>query len=441
MYPDQNSRMSLTLRASVKEVLFLSLPIILGQLGQMLIVAGDVYVATRYSTHAVATIGVANGFLNPLFLFGIGMTMGVSPSFAYLRGKGQDIKDQGGSIFVYSLILGILITLVVLGLNQFIPFSGVESSMVPDIQEYIRIVSWSLPFALVFGGLKEFLQSFEDVIIPNAISLGAVFVNIVVNFVLVFGWGDYAGMGQVGLAYASLSVRIALCFVMIFYTFRKFKFGKVDFEAIKVLVRFSLPIAFMFFLEVLAFCTVTILSGRISVVAAATNNIIMTIASVSFMIPLSLSSAAAVKVGHALGAKDIDGIIQYIKGIVVLIFLFCMVSVFIFGFLPEGLMRLVTQDPEVFELGVALLFIVALFQVFDAFQVTMSGILRGLGETRFPSMMVFLGYWVIGLPLGIYLTFYAGEGAAGLWIGLAVALSIVAISLGLYTNKKIKTLG
>ena len=432
--------MTKSLKSSVNEVLSLSIPIILGQLGQMLIVAGDVYVATRHSTHAVATIGVANGFINPLFLFGIGMTMGVSPSFAFLRGRGQKIEDQGGSIFVYSLVLGFIVTIIMQILNQFISYSGVESVMVEDIQEYIRIVSWSLPFAIVFGGLKEFLQAFEDVIIPNAISIAAVFFNIVVNYFLVFGVGSFEGMGQVGLAYASLSVRVVLCLVMMVYTFRKFKFGRIDFEAIFVLMRFSLPIAFMFFLEVLAFCTVTILSGQLGVVPAATNNIIMTIASVSFMIPLSLSSAAAVKVGHSLGMGDIKGIKEYIKAILVLILAFCLFSIFVFGFLPEVLMSALTEDPAVFKLGVSLLFIVALFQVFDAFQVTMSGILRGLGETKFPSMMVFLGYWVIGIPFGVLLTFYGDMGAAGLWIGLATSLAIVAISLGIYSRQKIKTL-
>ena len=99
-----------------------------------------------------------------------------------------------------------------------------------------------------------------------------------------------------------------------------------------------------------------------------------------------------------------------------------------------------TQDTAVIDLGIKLLVIVALFQVFDAFQVTLAGVLRGLGETTFPSLMVFLGYWIIGIPSGIYLTFWKGQGASGLWVGLALSLAIVAVSLGLFSYKKFKTL-
>lgn len=440
MHLNSPGGMNKPLRFFIFDVFTLSLPIILGQLGQQLIVAGDVYVAAKFSTQAAATIGVANGFLNPIFLFGIGMTMGVSPSFAFLRGQGFEIRDKGGSILVYSLLLGLIVTFLMLGLNYFVPYFGVDPILVPGIQEYMNIVSWSLPFALVFGGLKEFLQSFEDVIIPNAISLIAVLVNILVNYFLVFGYSGFPGLGEIGLAYASLFVRVLLCLAMILYTFKKFAIGRVDWQAIKVLVKFSLPIAFMFFLEVLAFCTVTVLSGQLGVVAAATNNIIMTIASVSFMIPLSLSSAAAVKVGHAFGANNIHNIVSYIKAIMVMVIGFCFFSIIAFGFFPGPILRAVTEDIEVLKLGISLLFIVALFQIVDAFQVSMSGILRGLGETKFPSLMVFLGYWIIGLPLGIYLTFFLDQGASGLWIGLAVSLTIVAISLGIFTNKKMKSL-
>lgn len=432
--------MSVDLKSSISSLLKLSLPIIMGQLGQMLIVAGDVFVATKYSTEAVAAIGVANGFINPLFLFGIGMTMGVSPSFAYFRGKGEDIKDNAMSVLVYSLVLGLLISISMLFLNRFIPYFGIDPKIVPGIQAYIDIVSWSLPFALIFGGLKEFLQSYEEVFIPNLISILAVGLNIAVNYLFVFGYESWNGMGQIGLAWASLSVRILLGIVIIFYTFSKFPIGKIKFNVIKVLAKFSLPIAFMFFLEVTAFCTVTILSGRLGVVPAATNNIIMTIASISFMIPLSLSSAAAVKVGHSFGANNIKDVFGHTKAIILCTFAFSLFSILVFGVFPNTIMHFMTQDNAVIELGIKLLVIVALFQVFDAFQVTLAGVLRGLGETKFPSLMVFLGYWIIGIPSGIYLTFWKGQGASGLWIGLALSLAIVAVSLGLFSYKKFKTL-
>lgn len=166
----------------------------------------------------------------------------------------------------------------------------------------------------------------------------------------------------------------------------------------------------------------------------------MTLASLAFMIPLSISSAAAVKIGHAYGSRAIGTLKMHFKAVILFTLSFAIFSILIFMLLPAPIMGLITKDQAVIELGISLLFIVAIFQVFDAFQVSLAGALRGLGETRFPSIMVFIGYWVLGLPLGVYLTFGLNYGTAGLWIGLASSLAMVALSLGIFTYYKLKKL-
>jgi MATE family multidrug resistance protein len=367
--------------------------------------------------------------------------MGISPSLAYMRGESElDDKEHLSSILFYSISVGLILTFALILVNKYIYVFGVEQRLIPSITQYISIVAWSIPFAIAFQGVKEYLQAFEKVFIPNLLSILAVLINLVLNYVYVFGYQDIPAYGEPGLAYASVTIRVLLFFALLFYVFCKYKLAKISWRLMGTIFHFSLPIAFMFFLEVLAFCTVSVLSGRLGVVAAAANNIIMTIASVSFMIPLSISSAVAVKIGHAYGKKDYPLLLGQIKAAIILTILFVIFSASFFFLLPQVVMELMTQDEFVVELGVKLLLIVALFQLSDGFQVVLAGVLRGLKETKISSYLVFIGYWVIGIPCGIYLTFFAGAGPQGLWIGLSLALSLVAIALCLLTYKRIKGL-
>jgi MATE family multidrug resistance protein len=409
----------------------------MGQLGQMLIGAGDVYIASRFSTDSVAAIGIANGVINPVFLFGVGLTMGISPSLSILRGAKRNSHQSLFTVTVYGLICGLCMTLLSLIINQFVPYMGFDQTILPSIQKYIAIVSWSFPFALAFQAIREYLQSKENVFIPNLFSIIAVVVNLFLNYILVFGYGSFQGLGEIGLALASVSIRIILYFCILFYAFDKttsFSFSK---KLTLQIFKFSLPVAFMFFLEVLAFCTVTILSGTIGVVDAASNNIIMTIASLAFMIPLSISSAVAVKVGHAYGGKNFKHIKLYSLASMVVTSIFILISASSFFLFPDAIMNFMSKDSAVIAHGVNLLFIVAIFQISDGMQVVIAGILRGLKFTKVPFIMILISYWIIGIPFGYYLAFYQDQGVMGLWIGLAISLSLCAAFLGLFTKVKL----
>lgn len=429
------------MRDSISSILKLSIPIIVGQLGQMLIIAGDVYIATMFSTKAVASIGVASGFINPVFLFGIGLMMGVSAVLALRRGEGEDDTNNLSSIILYAAVVGVALTLIMLVLNKFIPYMGMDEELLPSMQKYISIVAWSFPFAIIFQGIKEYLQSYEKVLLPNLMAIIAVFLNLGLNYILVFGIGDIGGLGEVGLAYASVGIRVVLCLSIFIYVLMSTSLKPISLKLIDKIFKFSLPIACMFFFEVLAFCVVAILSGGLGIIAAATNNIIMTIASISFMIPLSISSAIAVKIGHGFGLKNPVMLRNYIKASVSIILVYIIFSSGAFLLFPEFIMGAMTDDIDVVGLGIKLLFIVGMFQFADGLQVVLSGILRGLNETKISFCLVLLGYWVIGIPIGSYLTFEMNCGVEGLWTGLAISLFIVATTLSILTYHRYKALG
>lgn len=428
----------MNLKESIIDLIKFTMPIILGQLGQMLIVAGDVYMASKYSTQSVAAIGVASGFINPVLFFGVGLTMGISPLLAMKIGAGKKTIDELGSTICYGIIVGLILLCFMLFLNTLIPHFGIQEVLVPSIQNYIFIIAWSLPFAVLFQAIKEYLQGFELVIFSNMVAIIGIFLNLGLNYLFIFGWAEFPGFGEIGLAYASLVIRIIMAFILLIYVFMKFKLEMPSLFFLQENFKFGLPIASMYFLEVLAFCFVSILSGKISVLAAATNNLIMTITSVIFMFPLSLASATAVKIGNAYGQNDSLLVIKYVKVALICVLFFIFISSACFLFLPEFIMQLLTKDQNVISLGIQILFIVAIFQFSDGMQVLLSGILRGIKNTKISSIMVFLGYWVFGIPTGIYLSFGLGIGVQGLWVGLALSLTLVAFALAIITYKQLK---
>jgi MATE family multidrug resistance protein len=158
------------------------------------------------------------------------------------------------------------------------------------------------------------------------------------------------------------------------------------------------------------------------------------------MFPLSVSAAASVKVGHAFGERNKASILVYSQVSLFASFIFTLLMGLSFYFFPHAIMSLYTSDELVLDWAKKLLFWVACFQLFDGAQVTISGILRGLSITRAASVSIFIGYWIVGLPLGYYLGFYSGLEAQGFWIGLAISLAVVAIMLGVILRRNFKAL-
>lgn len=426
------------MKANILSLLIFAGPIIVGQLAQMLIGVGDVYMAGQYSTKAVAAIGVANGIVSPVFLLGLGLLMGISPKLALKRGEGEDVTKFMPELINYILMVSVACTAIMLLVEKLVPYFQIEQELVPIIQDYIAIVSWSFFPAYLFFGFKEFLQSFEKVVLPNVISILSVFLNLALNYLFIYGWEFIPSLGVNGLAFASLGIRIFMGLSIVPFIFKYMHTFSLRPTFSKELFLFSFPIAFTFFLEVMAFTLVNVLSGVLGVLEAAANNIVLNIASTAFMIPLSISSAVAVKVGAAFGSKDLESIKNNIKAALLLSCGFMVCTALIFWTTPAFAMQLFTHDLDVINLGVRLLAIVALFQLFDGLQITLGGVLRGLQDSRSPSAMIIIGYWFIGLPFGAYLTFKQSQGVSGLWVGLAVSLAMVSIGLIYVLRKKFK---
>lgn len=432
---------TLTKKSAFKELIIFSLPIIFGQVGLMLIGTGDMIVASWHATDTLAAIGLAVAIANPILMIAMGLLYGISPLLAQKRGQGEDVNQYLPSVLFLTLMIGVVFSVVTYMGIYLIPLLDYGEKLNSIIEEYLIITSVSTLFVSLYQGLREYLQSLEKTFIANLIAMMGVGVNFFINYSLVFGKYGLPELGVAGLAWASLSVRFLMGVILLLIVCNQHKIiGKINWNFLKEVVTLSAPIALSVFFEVMAFCSVTLFVGRFGSIQTAANNLALTLASLTFMVPLSISSAVGVKVGHAYGEKNLSNIKTYIFVSLLISQTFMLCTALMYFTLPGFLLNFFTQDAQVIFWGVQLLFLIGMFQFFDGAQVTLSGILRGLSVTRPASLAIFIGYWVIGIPLGYYLGFILKMEARGMWVGLAISLAFVATTLAFILKNRIKTL-
>ena len=286
------------------EIINLSIPLIVGNLGQVLIGATDVFIAAKHSTDTLAAISIANSIIFCILVVGIGLMSAISIVLSNYRGNRKPTKKFLITILNYSMILAVIFCGICLLMVPLIPVMGFDSSLVPMIQEYVFICAFSLFGMYLYQCLKEFLLAYEIVNFPNLILILALVLNAVLAYSLVFGLGPIPGLGVIGLALAAFIVRTLMGVVLLVYCFSLIKFkNPFDKNLIKQLLKIGYPIGIAMFLEFLGFNLITILVGREAGILAATHNICVTITSSAYVIPMSISAAIAIKVGYFNGAR------------------------------------------------------------------------------------------------------------------------------------------
>ena len=337
------------------------------------------------------------------------------------------------------MFLAFLVMLAVLAFIPLIDLMHFEPHLVPMIKQYMFVTAFATFGGYLHAAVKEFLQAFEIVMFPNLVTAIAVILNVLLNVVLVFGYGPIPSLGVLGLAIASFVVRYFMGFVLLIYCFRLMNFKNYkDFDYYKSLIKIGIPISCAILVEFIAFNSIAIFMGRVSGVYAAAQNLVCTLTTVSFMVPLAISNAIAVKVGFANGAGNINDLKKYSFVGVVMSVGFMACSAMIFATFPEFLVRLFSQDEVLIKISVPVLYILAVFQVFDGLQVALSGIFKGIKKTGVVLLANFIAYWLISIPLGYTLAFHFGLNLKGFWFGLcsaAVILCIIMVSM-LFKNIK-----
>ena len=420
----------------IRELLKIAAPIILGNIGFILIGVGDVIIAGRHSTDTFAAVSIATAILNCIFTFGIGLISSISPYLSNLRGAGKTVKKYFYPSIRFSMILALITSVLILAAIPFIPKLGFEPKLLKPIQEYMLISAFSTFGAYLHACLKEFLQTFEIVMFPNMVTLFCVFLNVVLNIIFVNGWGIIPELGAAGLAIASLLVRYFMGFVLLAYCFMNMRFNNYHEKGYyHNLLKIGMPISLAVFIEFVAFNCIAILMGRVSGVYAAAQNLVCSLTTISFMVPFAVSNAIAIKVGFANGAGDVEELKKYALTGTSLSVCFMMCSAIIFLSFPRLIVGVFTVDGAIYNIVVPVMLVVGIFQVFDGLQISLSGICKGVKQTDIVLLANFIAYWCVSVPVGCILGLVYNLKLIGFWIGLCLS-AILLCSIMIYKLKK-----
>lgn len=427
----------------LKELILFAIPLIIGQVGQMLFSIGDTFVAGKFSTIALSSIGVGSAIISPAIMFGVASCFSISAVASRLSGEGHSIKES--DVFTtglsMSLIFGLLITSFLFFGAPLIKFIGLNDEISFNVQSYVKVVSFSVIPALLYQAIKEFLQAMGDTFFANLLIIIFNIFNIILNYIFMFGYGPIPSFGIIGAAYATIITRAFMFIALFIYTEKKYHLPiSYSLERKKELLKLGLPVGMGSLVEVLMFASVTVLVGKMATHISASHNIALNVAGLTFMVPFAINGTAGVKVAYAYGKKDIELIKNYSIGCIILAEAFMLMTATFYTIFPSSIAYIFTTDTAVISYVTGLFFYVALFQIPDGLQVVMWGILRGIGESRVPMLLSFMGYWLIAIPIGSYLAFNGGMQAKGLWAGLAIGLSIVSVLLVITFRTRLKKL-
>jgi MATE family multidrug resistance protein len=389
---------------------------------------------------AIAATGMGTGVFSAIMIFGAGLMLGVDALVSRAAGAGR--PDEG----VRWLHQGVILALVVSPIGMLVTWMafvtidawGLNPQIGALAKPYLEVIALSAPPLLLYAAFRRYLQGIH-VVRPIVYALiSANLVNAGANAILIYGRFGLPALGVTGSAWSTCIARVymaAFLYVAIRREHRRqgvahphVRFA-VDTERLRRLVALGAPAASQITLEVGVFVLATALAARLDAVSSASHQIALNIVSTVFMVPLGLASAGAVRVGHAVGARDVRrarlaGWTALVLGAGVMIMLGLVLFLF-----PARLLSAFTTDARVLDIGSRLLAIAAAFQLFDGTQAVTTGVLRGIGDTRTPMVMNVIGHWVLGLPVGYALCFRFGWGVTGLWIGLSIGLIFCAVAL------------
>ena len=425
-------------KAEVSVLLKIGLPVILAQLLQMSMSFVDTVMAGRLSPEDLAAVAVGSSMLMPFVVLCLGCMMAVTPIVAQNVG-GREFSKIGKNarqVLWLSLILAIPSFFILRNLDGAFVLIGVTDEIIPIASGYLKAISWGIIPAYAYGALRYFNEGLSVTRPAMFVALIGTLVNIPANYVLMFGKLGFPQLGAVGTGYASAIVFTVMSIGMFLFTFNykaynRFgifsRFRLPEKKYLGELLRVGVPIGISSSMEVTMFAAVSLLVSTISTLAIAGHQIAINFAAMMFMIPFGLSVAISARVGNSIGKKRPDEArFRGYVGVVVSCIIMACTAALMFLF-PRTIASIYTDDTDVIEMAVQLIFMAAIFQLSDGLQVSGFGALRGLKDTKIPMYVNLVAYWIIGIPFAYYMGFIAGFGAPGLWMGLIAGLTIAGI--------------
>lgn len=433
------------IKAEARLLMMLAAPILTAQLAQQALAFVDTVMAGRVSATDLAGVAVGGSIWGPLFLFLYGVLLAVTPMVAQLHGAGK--TSETGPLARRGILVALPLVVIAILLLRNAGFVFARMEVDPQVAVvsigYLKAISWGVPAVALFFLLRNLSEGLGMVRPSMVIGLASIPVNVAGNYVFIHGKLGLPAMGGIGCGWASALSLWFMCGCMLMTIWRVRKYSMTHFfnlstrrgsEGASQLIRLGLPIGFSLLVEASIFALIALFLSPLGALAVASHQITLNYSSLVFMIPLSISSAITIRVGHAIGKKRHDRARLVSKTGLLLNSSIALITATLTLVFAELIANIYTRDPSVIRIAVGLLYLNALYQFSDAVQVGAAAALRGYKDTRVPLLMIVVSYWVIGLPLGysLSLTDFWGEpmGAKGFWVSLIVGLSVAAVLLG-----------
>ena len=421
-------------------MIVLAVPVVLSELGWMAQGIVDTIMVGKLGPAAIGAVSLGNAVYYTPSLFGIGLLLGLDTLVAQAYGRRD--HDECHRWLAQGVYLACIVTPPIMLLLAAASFGfarfGITPAVAAPASTYLRLLNWGTLPLLLYGGTRRYLQGVGQVRVITVTYVLANLLNWAGNWILIYGKLGFPALGVNGSAISTCIARIAMAAALLGFAWRYERqrghplfrhWAGPSLQRLRQLVQLGAPAAGQILLEVGAWNLATFSAGYLTPVALATHSIALNYASLTYMVPLGVSAAAAVSVGHAVGAGDPHRARRAGWLALGLGTSFMLLAAVVFLVAPRPLIALYTRDPRVLAVGPSLLWIAAAFQIFDGIQTVCTGALRGLGETRMPMFANLIGYWVLGLPLGLALCFVLHWGIYGLWIGLTLALVFISLAL------------
>ena len=438
-----------TTRFELKQLFNLMLPILITQFAAAGFGLIDTIMAGHMSPEDLAAIAVGVGLWIPVMLLFSGIMIATTPLVAEANGARtpENIPSIVRQSLWVALLLGIIGMLVLQIIPLLLPLVGVPESLLPKASLFLHAIAFGMPAFTMYSTLRGYSEALGYPRPVTVISLVALVVQIPLNFIFMYGIGPIPHLGSAGCGFATALLQWIMFITISIYILKAKRyqatqplnmFEKIDRVLIKRILKLGLPIGLAIFFEVSIFSTGAIVLSPLGEVTVAAHQIALSITSQLFMIPMSLALALTIRTGTYYGEKNWYAMRKVQKVGLMTSTLFACITMLLLLILRPQIVSVYTSDYDVSQAAIYLILFAIGYQLMDAWQVSAAGCLRGMQDTKGPMWITMLAYWIIAFPVGIYLARYTDMGAAGVWTGLIIGLTIACALLltRLYMNNK-----
>jgi MATE family multidrug resistance protein len=428
----------LTLKEHYKKNFTLAYPVMLSQMGHILVNLSDSVMVGQLGTIPLASVSLAISVFSIVLLFGIGVSYGMTPLVA--QADGEDDKQRAVSILKHGLILntlfGVILMFATYGGGKLLVFMGQDQEVLDGTIPYLGLMAICMLPLMVFQSFRQFAEGLSFTKQSMIISISANVLNVILNYILIFGKFGMEPMGLMGAGWATLISRIFMTVLMGGYIIFSKRFAPymVFYKAIKTtksvyrnILKIGVPSGVQYIFEVGAFSAAAIMIGWLGAMPLAAHQIAMNLSAVTYMMSTGIAAAATIRIGNQLGKKDIKTLRMagFTCFVMAAIFMAFTGIGFILGkdFLPT----FYSDEIDVIKYTSSLLVIAAIFQISDGVQAVGLGVLRGISDVKVPTLITFLAFWAMSIPIGYVLGIKLEYGAQGVWVGLLVGLTVAGL--------------